>query len=675
MSGFWPWWLEKKVENGGSGMSSPRVDPRICAHRLGGALVEVENTLSGFRAALVAGVQQFETDIQLTSDGCMVIMHDDTVDRMCVNADGSPATGAVNSMTAAQVRDLLVAPPVWFGSQVAYPPEPVPFVEDVLDVAAGHDIVIHFEIKNTAAALPLVAELNRRNWPRDKIVITSFSAIALQAAIAAGYQAGLIGDVVNYTDFVDLKAQGIDYFDASMGSITPECVAAAHAAGVKITAWTLIRQVEADRMFAMGVDFVTTDDPLWVARATTPATRDPYALARRWQGYLESFSSGVRNRGFENNGEFWESGPEYSGILQSWGCPILDPENWSLNFDVQIDEWMNNTRHADVTVLQSDAWWTDGPAENYTQLGFNVFERASGEICIYRLGVGAVNLVATHQGAGFGRGEWQNYTLTVVRVNDDAIRVTYRNNSTGNSVNTTLPRAHAGRFFYLAAGAGDSTVRFRNVRIFHGAFPFRKNVVLAIEGSATDISPNDLQLIPHGGAEFVDGVATLGNGTVYFETAPTPSGMLYNDFTIEFTARNTDAGTKFWGVVFANKTASAVSHVAFCNRNPGARQMQMRSNGGVRVDSGVFANNTDWHEWCITRNGTVQTIYMDGKKLGVGAFDSVWQYSPAMLIGAAPEVEPNEQYAIDLSRLRVTRACRYFGDNYDVPATYRETAS
>jgi glycerophosphoryl diester phosphodiesterase len=638
------------------------IDPRICAHRFG-ASVALENTLSAFRAMLAAGVRQFETDIQVTSDGALILHHDDTVDRM---TDG---TGAISAMTAAEIRELRVVPPAWFGNEVQYPPEPVPFLDDLLDAADERDIVVRLEVKNPAASLPLVAELNRRNWPKERVIVTSFLQAALTPAIAAGYPVGFIITDPSPISCAALKQIGIDYIDVGMDYATEAFVQRAHDAGLKVTAWTLIRRTEAATMFARGADFVTTDDPVWLAGLPTPSCRDPFALARRWPGFLETYTSGDRARTFANNGEFVESGSGFSGVLMSWGCPIPDPENWSLNFDCQINSWQDSGRHADVTVLQSDGWWAD-TAGSYSQIGFNVFERGNGSIELYRASVGTVVAVATYAGTALSLNTWYNYTLTVRREGDN-IRITYRNNDTGNSVGTLMLRAHAGAYFYLSAGSGQDTVRFRNVRIDYGASPFRGDVILSIEGSAADKSPRQQTLTAVGGAQFVDGVATLGGSAGHFLTPDTDDFDLPGDFTIEFRARDATDGVSYYGPVLG-EDAGGVALVAFENAAIDGRRVRMRSNSGVRADSGVIgAPAADFAEYCITRNGTVQTIYRDGVRLGTGAFDGVWQYKGRMRIGSVA-LEPATHHRIDLTRLRVTRACRYLGATYIVPESYDE---
>ena len=49
-----------------------------------------ENTMPAFQIALDLGFDYIETDPQITSDNQIVLMHDDTINRTCRNADGSP---------------------------------------------------------------------------------------------------------------------------------------------------------------------------------------------------------------------------------------------------------------------------------------------------------------------------------------------------------------------------------------------------------------------------------------------------------------------------------------------------------------------------------------------------------------------------------------------------------
>lgn len=59
-----------------------------------------ENTMSAFQAALSIGVDQLETDVRITKDGYLVLIHDSSVDRT------TNGTGKVRDMTLAELQAL-----------------------------------------------------------------------------------------------------------------------------------------------------------------------------------------------------------------------------------------------------------------------------------------------------------------------------------------------------------------------------------------------------------------------------------------------------------------------------------------------------------------------------------------------------------------------------------------
>lgn len=73
--------------------------PLVLAHR-GGAHEAPESTLFAYRSALAAGADVLEVDLRATSDGALVVLHDDDVAR---TTDGA---GEVATMTLAQVQAL-----------------------------------------------------------------------------------------------------------------------------------------------------------------------------------------------------------------------------------------------------------------------------------------------------------------------------------------------------------------------------------------------------------------------------------------------------------------------------------------------------------------------------------------------------------------------------------------
>lgn len=71
----------------------------VAAHR-GWCAKYPENTMAAFRAALELGVDQIETDVRVTKDGELVLIHDATVDRT------TNSTGIVFDYTFEEIRQL-----------------------------------------------------------------------------------------------------------------------------------------------------------------------------------------------------------------------------------------------------------------------------------------------------------------------------------------------------------------------------------------------------------------------------------------------------------------------------------------------------------------------------------------------------------------------------------------
>jgi glycerophosphoryl diester phosphodiesterase len=81
----------------------PPPQPQLIAHRgahKGKAAPLPENTLAAFRQALAIGVDWLEFDVQMSRDGVLVVIHDETVDRT------TNGTGWVKDMTLEQLRAL-----------------------------------------------------------------------------------------------------------------------------------------------------------------------------------------------------------------------------------------------------------------------------------------------------------------------------------------------------------------------------------------------------------------------------------------------------------------------------------------------------------------------------------------------------------------------------------------
>ncbi|MBF0442845.1 MAG: hypothetical protein HQK54_13145 [Oligoflexales bacterium] len=103
----------------------------IFGHR-GDSLEYPENTVSSVRSAL-GKVDGAEIDIQLTSDGKVVVLHDDTLQRTAAsgqNLDSRLLTSGINTLNWNQIKDIKVGPQ-----------DRLPSLTDILDLFKQRDFI------------------------------------------------------------------------------------------------------------------------------------------------------------------------------------------------------------------------------------------------------------------------------------------------------------------------------------------------------------------------------------------------------------------------------------------------------------------------------------------------------------------------------------------------------
>lgn len=108
----------------------------VAAHR-GERFTAPENTMSAFRRAIAEGVDMIETDVRMTADGELVLMHDADVART------TDRTGPVREMSLMQFRALNAA-----ADYEDFAPEAPPTLEEFLKLCAESDgMLIDLELK------------------------------------------------------------------------------------------------------------------------------------------------------------------------------------------------------------------------------------------------------------------------------------------------------------------------------------------------------------------------------------------------------------------------------------------------------------------------------------------------------------------------------------------------
>ena len=138
-----------------------------------------ENTLSGLHMAADMGIQWVEFDVKLTKDGEPVLFHDEDVNRI------TGKSGAFKDYTWAEVQDMDA------GSHLndSFVGEPVPHLEDALEVCINRGMGVNIEIKPCPGREVETAEVAldcaSRIWPEDipQPLISSFKYPSLETAL------------------------------------------------------------------------------------------------------------------------------------------------------------------------------------------------------------------------------------------------------------------------------------------------------------------------------------------------------------------------------------------------------------------------------------------------------------------------------------------------------------
>jgi glycerophosphoryl diester phosphodiesterase len=247
------------------------VTPIIVAHR-GASLVAPENTIAAFEAAVRQNADAVELDVQLTGDGELIVLHDDTLDRT------TNGTGKVSQSVLQMIKELDAG--AWFGD--AFKKEPVPTLADVFE-AIGRKTFINIELKNYSSPFDdlaeKVAQLVKRHNLENQVFFSSFNPFALRAAKRQlpNVPTGFLTLKGLSRSWIESLVENIAPFDAihpHLSDISPQTVHRAKQNGKKLFTYTVNTPQEIVAITNLGVNGIITDDPL-LAREVLSSPHSP----------------------------------------------------------------------------------------------------------------------------------------------------------------------------------------------------------------------------------------------------------------------------------------------------------------------------------------------------------------------------------------------------------------
>lgn len=229
---------------------------QVWAHRGASGYVP-ENTIEAFRKAVEMGADGVELDVQLSKDGELVVIHDETLDRV------SGISGNVRDFTLSELKEIDVCRAI-----EGYHTVRIPTLQEVLEELRPTGLSVNIECKTGLYFYPgleeKVNELVGRLGMEDRIWISSFNHKSvlrmkmLRPEIKAGFLVqDVLADAAGYARYYGVEALHPACYHMQDAGLIEHC----KKQGVKVHLWTVNDRADMERYARAGVDALITNYP------------------------------------------------------------------------------------------------------------------------------------------------------------------------------------------------------------------------------------------------------------------------------------------------------------------------------------------------------------------------------------------------------------------------------
>lgn len=228
---------------------------KIFAHR-GYSGKYPENTMIAFKKALECGVDGIELDVQLTKDGEVVIIHDETIDRT------TTGKGFVVDYTYEELERFDAS---FKFKDLGF--NKIPTLREYFQLVKDYDIVTNVELKtgiNEYLGIEeKVWELIKEYNLEEKVIISSFNHFSVMRMkdIASQLKYGFLSedwiiDAGKYT-----HSHGVQCYHPRFNNLVPDVIKELKKYNLEINTWTVNLEEDMRYLYSNNIDVIITNYP------------------------------------------------------------------------------------------------------------------------------------------------------------------------------------------------------------------------------------------------------------------------------------------------------------------------------------------------------------------------------------------------------------------------------
>ena len=229
---------------------------KIFAHR-GASAYAPENTVEAFALAMEQGADGIELDVQMTKDGQVVVIHDETIAR------GSDGPGAVRDYTLEELKKF------HFSNHMEnYENAVIPTLKEVLDLIKSSNMLLNIELKTGIYWYPNLEEktmeLVKEAGMEDRVIYSSFNHYSIKKILELDSHAEcafLYSDVILNVDKYAKNAGVCGLHPAVYHLKMAEFLKEYQESGLKVRVWTVNKKEDMERFIKADLEAVITNYP------------------------------------------------------------------------------------------------------------------------------------------------------------------------------------------------------------------------------------------------------------------------------------------------------------------------------------------------------------------------------------------------------------------------------